>query len=465
MFAPEIYVNRRLKLRGELSKCRGVVVIAGNELSPCGYSSNTYYFRQDSSFRYFFGLAQPSLWGVMDLDSGVDMLFGEEQTLDDVIWSGTRPTLMEEGATVGITEVRYLSELRETISEAKRLGRKIHTLPPYRGETKIALRELLGEEHKVSPELLFAVAKLREQKGAEEIEELERSYAIGYEMHTAAMMMCRPGVIEREIGGRLEGIARSRGAGVSFTPICTQHGETLHNVDREGVLQSGRLFLCDAGGETLEGYCSDHTRTYPVDLKFTDIQRDLYNIVLRAHDHVSAIARPRMLYSQLQHECYRSLAEGLRGVGLVHGSVEDIVESGAISLFMPHGVSHGIGLDVHDCEALGERSFSAEGYAEMMITASQATSCIMRRQWQLDEGCVLSNEPGIYFIPALIEKRRSEGLYKGVVNYDRLKELYDFGGIRIEDDLVITDSAAREIGSNYEQRIPTTVEQIEEFRR
>lgn len=465
MFSPEVYTNRRKALRREMSECNGVVLIVGNEPSPNCCPSIQYYFRQDSSFRYLFGLEHPSLWGVIDLDSGEELLFGEEQTLDDIIWSGTRSTLAEDAATVGITEVGSPEDLYKLIAEAQRLERRVHTLPPYRGETKLSLAKLFDATESPSAELIFAMAKLRERKGAEEIADLEASYAIGYKMHTMAMQMCRPGVVEREIGGRLEGIARSLGAGVSFPPICSQHGETLHNIGREGILQSGRLFLCDAGGETLEGYCSDHTRTYPIASKFTDIQRDLYNVVLQAHDHVAQVARPNMPYSDLQHACYMTLADGLKSVGLVSGSAEDIVASGAMSLFMPHGVSHGIGLDVHDCEAFGERSFDPETYAKLIDSSMgySTTSCIVRSQWILEEGTVLSDEPGIYFIPALIEKRRSDGLYQGIVNYDRLTELYDFGGIRVEDDLVITDTAARQIGSTYERQIPITVEQIEEF--
>ncbi|MFR9619848.1 MAG: aminopeptidase P family protein [Rikenellaceae bacterium] len=459
MFEAQIYIDRRVALRRSMTATErgGVVLIAGNTDAPNSYPSNTYYFRQDSSFRYLFGLTRPSLWGVIDLDSGEDILFGAQQSLDDIIWMGAQPSLEEQSQLVGVTTTFDLQDLKKYIAKAKRLGRKIHTLPPYRGETKIELRELLGGaiDQYVSTDLIFAMAALRERKGAEEIAELEASYAIGYQMHTRAMAMCRAGVIEREIGGALEGIARSQGAGVSFTPICTQHGETLHNVDREGVLQDGRLFLCDAGAETLEGYCSDHTRTYPIGGRFSPIQRDIYKIVLAAHQNTARVARAGVLYRDLHRACYLRLAEGLRDVGLVRGAAEDIVESGAMTLFMPHGLSHGIGLDVHDCEAYGERSIT--------LPPNNATSCIVRKEWRLEEGTVLSNEPGVYFIPALIEQRRSKGLYRGVVDYARVAALYDFGGIRVEDDLVIDTEGARQIGSTYDKQIPTTVEQIEEF--
>ncbi len=258
----------------------GVILIAGNDLSPNSYPSNAYYFRQDSTFRYLFGLDKPALFGAIDLDNGGEsMLFGDDCSLDDVIWTGPQPTLKELGVQQGLEpqNCRGLAELPKLLK-----GRKVHTLPPYRGETKLQLQELGISKNDISPQLIFSVAELRERKSQEEILEIEKAYLIGYEMHLRAMQMCRAGVVEREIGGALEGIARSMGNGVSFPPICTQHGETLHNTEREGLLESGRLFLCDAGAESLSGYCSDHTRTYPISGKFTDYKGDIHNLVLRA---------------------------------------------------------------------------------------------------------------------------------------------------------------------------------------
>ncbi len=459
MFDRYIYIERRSKLIEKMG-CGGVVLIPGNELSPNSYPSNSYYFRQDSTFRYLFGLDIPSLWGVIDLDSGSSMLYGRESTLEDVIWSGELPTLSELASEVGVERSAPIDRLSTYLA-----GRKVHILPPYRGETKIALSELLSIPtneipNRLSPELIFAIAEMREQKGDEELEELERTYAIGYELHTTAMRMTRPGVVEREIGGTLEGIARRLGSGVSFPPIVTQHGETLHNTSREGVLESGRLLLCDAGGESLEGYCSDHTRTYPINGQFTDIQRDIYNLALSAHDHVTRIAHPSMLYTDLQRETYRVLGEGLREMGFMRGSTEDILESGAVALFMPHGVGHGLGLDVHDCEAMGERSFDVTRYAEQ---AERSTSCIIRSKWVLQPRTVLTNEPGLYFIPQLIERRRSEGFCRDIINYDKVMQHLDFGGIRIEDDIVITETGCREIGATAEKKIPITIAEIEQF--
>ncbi|MFR9578132.1 MAG: aminopeptidase P family protein [Rikenellaceae bacterium] len=464
MFEKEIYIARRAMLMARM-KSTGIVVIPGNELSPNSYLNNPYYFRQDGSFRYLFGLDRASLWGVIDLDSYEVALYGNDSTLDDIIWTGEQPSIRELAAEVGVEITHPISELKPKITKVVNSGRKIHILPPYRGETKIALADLLNIKvselpHNLSPELIFAVAELRECKGDEEIQELEQSYKIGYAMHTTAMRMVQDGIVEREVGGALEGIARSMGAGVSFPPICTQHGEILHNIAREGVLRDGRLFLCDAGGETLSGYCSDHTRTYPINGKFTSVQRDIYNVTLAAHNHVSQIARPAMLYSELQRETYRILGEGLRDLRFLRGSTDEILESGVVSLFMPHGVGHGLGLDVHDCEALGERTFDVEKFAEQ---ASHSTSCIIRAKWILNKGTVLTNEPGLYFIPELIERRRSEALYRDVIDWDMVSKHLDFGGIRIEDDIIITESGCREVGATADKKIPISVEEIEEF--
>ena len=303
MFSAKTYAARRNMLRTKIGS--GIVLFPGNPLSPNNYPNNAYYFRQDSSFLYYFGLNVPSLAGLIDADTGEEALYGDDFTVEDIIWTGPQPTLRELGAKVGIAATYPLSELEKRLRKAISLGRKIHFLPPYRGETKLWLSSLLGikpallHDYK-SVDLMFAVAEMREKKSAEEIEEMERAFQIGYKMHTLAMKMCRPGVVEREIAGAIEGVAKSYGSGVSFPSIVSQHGETLHNLNADGVLEEGRLLLCDAGGETVDNYCSDHTRTYPVSGKFTQKQKDVYNIVLAAHDHVADIVKPHMMYSEIQ---------------------------------------------------------------------------------------------------------------------------------------------------------------------
>ncbi|MBE6194377.1 MAG: M24 family metallopeptidase [Rikenellaceae bacterium] len=459
MFSADTYRSRRAELRKRIGN--GLILIPGNTFSPNNYPNNAYYFRQDSTFLYYFGLNLPTLMAVIDTESSEEMLFGDDFTVEDIIWTGPQPRLVELGAQVGVSNCQPLKALDGVIATAMKLGRKIHYLPPYRGESKIELSRLLGlpiselYAHK-SVDLMFAVAEMREVKSAEEIEAMERAFQLGYAMHTTAMKMCRAGVVEREIAGAMEGVAKAQGLGVSFPSIVSQHGETLHNLNCDGVLENGRLLLVDAGAESVENYCSDHTRTYPVSGKFTDKQREIYEIVLRAHDEAPQNMRTGAMYMEEVHKrALLSLAEGLHDVGLISGAPQDAVEAGAMYLFMPHGLSHGLGMDVHDCEAMGERSYD---FSELKERAVASGTCVYRAAWKLREGTVMSNEPGIYFIPALIDKSKAEGLYKGIVNYDRLEEYRDFGGIRIEDDIVVTNEGGRVIGDKH---IPSSVEELE----
>ena len=459
MFSADTYKSRRAELRKRIGS--GLILIAGNTESPSNYPNNAYSFRQDSTFLYYFGLDLPALMAVIDAESGEEMLFGDDFTVDDIIWMGPQPRLVELGAQVGVSNCQPLKALDGVVAAAMKLGRKIHFIPPYRGESKIELARLLGlpiaelYNHK-SVDLMFAVAEMREVKSAEEIEALERAFQLGYAMHTTAMKMCKAGVVEREIAGAMEGIAKTGGLGVSFHSIVSQHGETLHNHNHDGVLEDGRLLLVDAGAESVEYYCSDHTRTFPVSGKFTPKQRDIYEIVLRAHDEAPQNMKAGAMYMEEVHKkALLSLAEGLHDVGLIKGSAEDAVAAGAMYLFMPHGLSHGLGMDVHDCEAIGERSYDFSAMKERAIASG---TCVYRAAWKLREGTVMSNEPGIYFIPALIDKSKAEGLYKGIVNYDLLDEYRDFGGIRIEDDVVVTAEGGRVIGDKH---IPSSVEELE----
>ena len=280
MFSSNTYIARRSELRTKIGQ--GLILLPGNGLAPNNYPNNAYYFRQDSTFRYYFGLDIPALVGIIDADTGEEALYGDDFTVEDIIWTGPQPTLHDLGAQVGIASTFPLAALEARLRKAVEAGRRIHFLPPYRGETKLQLSALLGIRPELlhgykSVDLMMAVAEMREKKSAEEIDAMERAFEIGYRMHTTAMRMCRPGVVEREIAGAIEGIAKSYGAGVSFPSIVSQHGETLHNLNADGVLAEGRLLLCDAGAESVEGYCSDHTRTYPVSGCFTPRQREIYD--------------------------------------------------------------------------------------------------------------------------------------------------------------------------------------------
>ena len=458
MFTADIYSARRAELRRRIGK--GVILLPGNVESPFNYPNNTVHFRQDSTFMYFFGHSVPALAGVIDVESGVETLYGDDFTVEDIIWMGPQPTIRDFATEVGVAEAKPMARLKEDIQRAISLGREVHYLPPYRGETILMMSDLLGIQPSMlharkSWDLLFAVAEMRERKGEEEIAALEEAFEIGYQMHTAAMRNTRVGRTEHEVAGIVDGMALRYGTGVSFTTILSQHGEVLHNHDHSGTMQDGRLLLCDAGGEHLNGYVSDHTRTFPVSGKFTQKQKDIYNIVLAAHDAAAAALRPNMMYSEYSDAAFRTLIDGLKALDLVRGSVDDTIAAGAAYLFMPHGLGHGIGLDVHDCENIGERSFS---FAEVEERAKEVACCITRQWWRLVPGTVLSNEPGIYFVPDLIDKYKAEGKCKGIVNYDKLEQYRDFGGIRLEDDMIVTETGSKQIGS---KQIPITVEDVE----
>ena len=462
MFSATTYIARRAELCRRIGG--GLILIPGNAEASYNYPNNTYHFRQDGTFLYYFGLNLPQFFGVIDAATGEATLFGDDVTVDDIIWMGPQPTVADLGAQVGVKSTMPLSALSQFVATAVAGGQKVHYLPPYRGKSTLQLCSLLGKSpeqlfNEMSVDLMFAVAEMREAKSEEEIEAMERAFHIGYAMHTTAMKMCHAGVVEREIAGAIEGIALGQGAGISFTSIVSQHGETLHNHNYDGVLENGRLLLVDAGAESVENYCSDHTRTYPVSGKFTEKQKDIYNVVLAAHQQAPKNMKAGAMYMEDVHrKALITLAEGLRGVGLINGSAEDAVAAGAMYLFMPHGLSHGMGIDVHDCEAMGERSYDFSAIAER---AAESATCIHRATWRLRAGTVMSNEPGIYFIPALIDKSRAEGLYKGIVNYDKLDAYRDFGGIRIEDDVIVTENGGVVVGKD--KKIPVTVEELESF--
>ncbi|MBP3382854.1 MAG: aminopeptidase P N-terminal domain-containing protein [Tidjanibacter sp.] len=462
MFAKQTYIARRNELRRRMPK-GGIVVLIGNGEAPRNYFDNAYGFRQDSTFLYYFGLQNANLVGVIDLDNEVDTLFGDDYTVDDIIWMGPQPSIKELAESVGVGQSAPFAAARDCVQAAVRAGRKVHYLVPYRGEGVLLMSKLTGiktSEHynHYSTDLAINVAAMREVKSAEEIEEMERAFQIGYAMHTTAMRLTKEGVSERVIAGAMEGVTHQMGDGVSFHSIVSQHGETLHNHSHDGICENGRLLLVDAGGETVNNYCSDHTRTFPVSGKFTPLQRDIYNVVLHAHDEVLRIAKPGK-YTDLHNASYKALAEGLIGLGLMKGNAEEAVAAGAVRLFMPHGLGHGLGMDVHDCEAMGERGMA--DYGAMLARADEIDTCIIRDRWLLRPGTVLTDEPGIYFIPAYIEQWKAERKCEEFINYSKLEALYNFGGIRIEDDLLITESGNIMLGGD--KHIPVTVDEIEAF--
>ncbi|MGM9695824.1 MAG: aminopeptidase P family protein [Alloprevotella sp.] len=460
LFSKNTYVERRARLRQLVG--HGLIVLMGNNESPMNYPSNTYKFRQDSSFLYFFGQHRDGLVGVIDADSGAETLLGDEIDIDDIVWYGEVTSVVQMAEECGVAHTAPMAALTEMVAQAQKAGRKVHFLPPYRHETMIRLHDLLGihpsqQRDAASQELIQAVIQLRLVKSAEEIEELERAAAIGYEMHTTAMRLCRPGVTETYIGGVLDGIAASHGSMVSFQSIVSMHGEILHGYPSARPLEAGRLLLCDAGAETREHYCSDHTRTTPISGTFTQRQKDIYNIVVDCHDLALTHARPGVRWWDVHYDVCRLMTNRLKDLGLMKGDTEAAVQAGAHALFLPHGLGHAMGMDVHDMEGLGQ---TFVGYDEETRPSTQFGTASLRFARRLEEGHVVTDEPGIYFIPALIDLWRKEGTNAEFLCFDEIEKYKDFGGIRIEDDVLITKDGCRFLG---EKRIPYHVDEVEAF--
>ena len=462
MFETSVYKNRRARLKEKVKS--GLVLILGNGEAPANYTDNTYKFRQDSSFLYFFGLNQPGFAGVIDIDSGDEYIFGNDVDMDDIIWMGPQPSVKDMAARAGVSKTAPFARLADCMKTAISQGRRIHFLPPYRFRNMLLLEELLGirpalVKNYASLELIKAVVDLRSVKEPCEIEEITKACNIGYEMHTAAMRNCKPGVKEQYIAGLIEGIAASYGSMVSFPVILSQNGETLHNHDHSQILQEGRMMLTDAGAEEVSHYCSDFTRTVPVGGKFLTRQKEVYNIVLAANNKAIEIAKPGVTYQYVHLEVCKVLAQGLKDLGLMKGDVNEAVAAGAHALFMPHGLGHMMGLDVHDMEDLGQIYV---GYDDETRPIDQFGTSSLRMGRRLQEGFVITDEPGCYFIPALIDQWRAQGMHKEFLNYDKIETFKDFGGIRLEDDILIIPGGSRFLG---DKRTPISVDEVVEIMR
>ncbi|NOR14389.1 MAG: M24 family metallopeptidase [Candidatus Aminicenantes bacterium] len=459
MFDAKIYSQRRQQLKDQLGS--GLLLFLGNDESPMNYPGNPFHFRQDSSFLYFFGLNSPDLAGIVDVEEGTDILFGDDVSVDDIIWMGEHPLFKDRAQAVGVSDVRLSAELKDTVKAAIQAGRKIHFLPPYRAKTVMKLGDLLGlrtgqVRDYISESLIKAVVEQRSVKISEEIAEIEAALAVAYKMHTTAMRMTKPGIMESEIAAVVEGTALSKGGYISFPVILTINGQILHNHFHGNRLEEGRLLVNDSGAETAMGYASDITRTFPVSGKFSEKQKDIYNLVLLAQTTAIEAIGPGIKNKEIHLKAVTAIAAGLKDLGLMQGDVEDAVKAGAHALFMPHGLGHMMGLDVHDMENLGENFV---GYDKSIQRSDQFGLAYLRLARELQPGYVLTVEPGIYFIPALIEKWAKEEKYNEFIDYKRVNNYLDFGGIRIEDDVLVTESGSQVLG----KPIPKTVEELEEI--
>lgn len=462
MFRKQTYVERRQVLRGLVGN--GIIVLFGNNESPCNYPNNAYApFRQDSSFLYYFGQKRDGLAGIIDCESGVETLYGDDIDIEDIVWYGSVDAMADLAEQVGVANSAPMAKLAEALADAQAKGRKIHFLPPYRHDNQIQIMDLLGihpskQKEAASLELIKAVVKMRSVKTAEEIEEMERAAEVGYAMHTKAMKLIKPGVTEKYIAGQVDGVALSLGEKVSFATIFSQHGEIMHGNPSMNPLVDGRLALCDAGCETPEHYCSDNTRTMPVSGKFSQRQLEIYSIVEECHDLALNIAKPGVKYFDVHLAVCRLMTDRLKELGLMKGDTDAALEAGAHAMFLPHGLGHMMGMDVHDMEGLGQIYVGFDEETRPRLDQF-GTNCL-RMGRRLEEGFVVTDEPGIYFIPALIDDWKASGHCKDFLNFDMLETYKDFGGIRIEDDILVTKDGCRFLGKN---RIPYHPKDVEEY--
>ena len=460
LFSKETYVARRQALSRLVGS--GLVLLFGNNDSPANYPSNAYKFRQDSAFLYFFGQHRDGLVGVIDVDQHTETLVGNEIDIDDIVWFGSVKSVSAMAEECGVGATAPMSSLADMVQKALKAGRQVHFLPPYRYDTQIQIMDLTGihpskQREAASMPLIQAVIKLRSTKSAEEIAEIERACAIGYKMHVTAMKMCRPGVTEQAIGGAIDGVAYAEGCMPSFQSIVTMHGEIMHGNPSPRQLESGRLMLCDAGAETNENYCSDNTRTTPISGHYTQRQRDIYSIVSDCHVLVLDVARPGVKWWDVHFDVCRLMTNRLKELGLMKGDTEEALRAGAHALFLPHGLGHMMGMDVHDMEGLGQTNV---GYDDEVRPSSQFGTASLRFARKLEPGFVVTDEPGIYFIPDLIDLWKREGHNAEFLNFEEIEKFKDFGGIRIEDDVLITENGCRFLG---EQRIPYHMDEVEQF--
>ncbi|RLD43636.1 MAG: aminopeptidase P family protein [Bacteroidetes bacterium] len=457
MFKKEVYTDRRNRLKKEVGS--GIAFFPGNVEAAFNYPANQYHFRQDSHFLYFFGIDLPGFAAVIDFDNGKEYIFGNDFDIDDIIWMGPQPKVAELAAQAGITETGTLAELVNLMDKVLSEGRKVHYLPPYRGETDIQIADLLhiniaDVRKQASSELIRAVVKLKEVKDEYEIAEIEKAVDIAYKMHTTAMKMAKPGVVEQEIAGTIEGISLALGGPVSFPIILSMDVQTLHNHYHGNVLEEGRMMVTDAGAETQMHYASDITRTVPVGGKFSQRQAGIYQTVLNANVNAIEAIKPGVKYRDIHFLAAKTIVNGLKEIGLMKGDTDAAVKSGAHTLFMPHGLGHMMGMDVHDMEGLGE---DYVGYDEHTERSKEFGTAYLRLAKELKPGFVLTVEPGIYFIPELIDQFRTEGRFADFINYDLVETYKDFGGVRIEDDILVTETGYKVLG----KPIPKTIEEVE----
>ncbi|MFH0735818.1 MAG: aminopeptidase P family protein [bacterium] len=459
MFNSEVYAKRRNELKEILKS--GVVLLPGNNASPMNYPANTYKFRQDSTFLYYFGLDFEGLFGIIDIDNNEEVLFGTDLTLDDLVWTGPELTLEQKAELSGINKILPTEKLNKYVTTLFKDGSIFHYLPQYRTENIIYLSELLTLNYDLinkhaSKEFILAAIKQRSIKSDLEVLEIEKAIEISYDMYDYAFKNTKPGISERDVYSFVEAKTYAKGHGPSFASIFSVNGERLHNPFHENIMQAGQLVLLDSGAESLEHYASDITRTFPVNGKFTEFQKDIYSIVLNTNETAIKTIKAGRPYRDVHFDSARTIVDGLKAIGLMKGDTAEAVKLGAHAMFYPHGLGHMLGLDVHDMEALGE---SLVGYTEDVERSQQFGLKYLRMARPLEVGFVMTVEPGIYFIPQLIKTWKKEKKFVDFINYAEAEKHFDFGGIRIEDDILVTNNGARVLG----KPIPKSIKDIEDI--
>lgn len=443
MFSKQTYINRRNQLRSQFKS--GVLLFFGNDESGMNYEDNTYRFRQDSTFLYYFGLNRPGLYAIIDIDGGKDYIFGDDYTIDSIVWMGSMPTISEMASTVGVESTGSISQFTEKLNGYSKGS--VSYLPPYRPEHQIKLMRFMGispaESHaKASIPFITAVGEQRNIKSIEEINELDYAVTVTAEMHQAAMRFAKPGMTEAQIAAKVYEVALAEGGDISFPIIATINGQTLHNHYHGNTIKEGQLFLLDAGYETSLGYAGDMSSTFPVGKSFTEKQKEIYRITLAAHNGAIDMLKPGIHFRDVHYQVARTIFEGMKALGFTKGNTDDAIENGAHALFFPCGTGHLMGLDVHDMENLGEQYVGYCGTPK----SKQFGLKSLRLGRELKQGFVLTIEPGIYFIPELIDLWQQNGTNKDYINFDRVNEYRNFGGIRNEEDILITQTGHRILG-------------------
>ena len=459
MFSPKTYIDRRKRLQKDVAS--GILLFLGNDEYGMNYADNTYHFRQDSTFLYFFGSDYAGLSAIIDIDNDEEIIFGDELTIDHIVWMGTQPTVREKSLLVGVNRTEPLAHLQEFLGEAISKGRKIHFLPPYRAEHQLKVMDLLGiapskQAEEASIEFIKAVVNQRNYKSEEEIIQIEEAVNITAEMHLHAMRIARPGMKESEIAAAVTEIALAHEGNLSFPVIATINGQTLHNHYHGNVLKEGDLFLLDAGAENKMHYAGDLSSTIPVSKRFSERQKEIYRIALAAHQNAVAALKPGVAFKDIHLLAAQTIANGMKDLGLMKGDIHEAVNAGAHALFFQCGLGHMMGLDVHDMENLGEVWVGYNGEPKSTLFGLKS----LRLARKLEPGFVLTIEPGIYFIPELIDMWKAEKRFAEFINYDKVEEYRNFGGLRNEEDYLITPDGARRLGKH----VPVTIEDVESMR-